>query len=194
MKTELKKSEQRIIEALTFTENQKLRWGDLVKKTGLSKRALSQSLSTLVKQQRIRRLVDSETDEYPPPVYYQLVNERERRFAEMVNKEWQGIWKRMNGLFKITFEEKAPERCFEEILKAILTGCMFTLHYVAEAPNMLESAWLLEWHLRIHREIMTKTLKDFSSSKRYRQVLKQVYEGWRDELMKTEVQQYEKKN
>jgi len=186
--TEPKKSEKRIIEALTFAENQKLRWNDLVAKTKLSKRALSQSLKSLQKQQQIRRIVGAQTEEYPPPVYYQLVNELERRFAENVSKEWQTIHDRMNVLFKITFEEGVPQLYFQKILEAILMDCAFTLHYAAEAPNLFLSFMLLEWHFRIHQEIMAKTLKDFGSSKRYRQALRQTYEVIHDDFMKAEVQ------
>lgn len=186
--TEPKKSEQKIIAALTFAENQKLRWSDLVAQTKLSKRALSQTLKCLQKQQRIRRTVDTQTDEYPPPVYYQLTNELERRFAELVNKEWQTINERMNVLFKITFEEGEPQLYFQKILEAILMDCAFTLHYAAEAPSAFKSLMLLEWHLRTHQQIMAKTFEQFRSSKRYRQALRQTYEVIRDDFMKAEVQ------
>ena len=182
MKTEPKKSEQKIIAALTFAENQKLRWSDLVAKTELSKRALSQSLKSLQKQQRIRRIVDAQTEEYPPPVYYELINEAERRFAEKVGREWNEISERMNILFKVTCETDAPEIYLEEILKAILTDCVFTLHYAVEEPQKLVSLMLLEWHLRTHRELMAKTFHSLTKSKRFRQALKQIYEVMRSEL------------
>lgn len=74
-KEEKEKSKATIILALSSAGG-RLRWSDLLEKTGLSKRTLSLRLKDLEeKEGLIRRVVDTETKKYPPPVYYELTKQ-----------------------------------------------------------------------------------------------------------------------
>ena len=184
----MKESGRRIIQELMFAKDQKLRWSDLLEKTGLSKRALSANLKSLQEQTppQVRRIVDAETKEYPPPVYYQRVSIIEREFSEKINREWNEMAEKTQKLFDITFKFKTPEVYLDEILKTILRDCVFTLYHAAFAPNILESTVLLEWHNRIHEKLMADTLKSFATSKRYRETLKKSYKVFREDLLEEE--------
>ena len=189
----MKKSEREklILQALMFAENQTLRWQDLMKKTNLSNASLAQSLKSLQKQQKIRRIVDIETDSYPPPVYYQLVDKVEREFSKKIKKEWDGIKERMDKNFELTF--KNPEIYAEEIWKTIIRDSIFTLHYAVNAPNRLQALSLLGWHDRIHRKLIVDAYECFVKSKRHREALKNDYEQVHKELLEEEVRTEKRK-
>jgi len=66
------KSEEKILEALLNASPRGLRWGNLVEKTGLSKRTLNKRLIELEKRGIIGKYIDVKAGSYPPPVIYFL--------------------------------------------------------------------------------------------------------------------------
>ncbi|MCW3985315.1 MAG: winged helix-turn-helix transcriptional regulator [Candidatus Bathyarchaeota archaeon] len=67
-----KRKKEIIILKLMQAKDRKLRWSELVEQTGFSKRTLSKRLKDLQREGALKRIVDAETEEYPPPVYYEL--------------------------------------------------------------------------------------------------------------------------
>jgi len=59
-----------IFKALSQAKFNALRWSDLLEKTGLSPRGLKETLNSLIRDEKVARFVDANSDEYPPPVYY----------------------------------------------------------------------------------------------------------------------------
>jgi hypothetical protein len=71
-------NEQKILLALMEPKDNKLRWNVLKSKTKLSKRTLSKILQDLTSSERriLKRVVDVESGDYPPPVYYELIDKK----------------------------------------------------------------------------------------------------------------------
>ena len=68
--TPLKDPELRILQLLK--ENNKLRWEDLVKKSGLSRRWVHLNVVKLVERGLVEKNRVERSDEYPSPVYYSI--------------------------------------------------------------------------------------------------------------------------
>lgn len=183
---ELSDPEQKILKFLRLAPGLRLRWGEIKDQTKLSSRTLSQRLKDLQNRKLVERIVDTSTDEYPPPVYYRLIGELERKFAKSVQEERMQIKKRLDRLSELTFEN--PQLYFETILDAVVFDCVFTLYYAAKAPTWIESAGLLWYHNEVHKHLMIDAWKAFAKSEKYNQALKQIYEKMREELLRKEEQ------
>ena len=81
---ELNESERKILQTLLLAPDYKLRWNELLEKTKLSKRTLSKSLQRLQECGYVHRFLDPKSTEYPPPVYYQLAEERKDVIAPLL--------------------------------------------------------------------------------------------------------------
>lgn len=114
----MKESERAILEALTLAKNQKLRWTNLLKETKLCKRSLSTTLKSLKEKKQIQRIVDAEAQEYPPPVYYQLISK-----IDLV--DWF-----LNKLRIIGFPEKPLEKGKKMLTQDVLLFSPFILSYI----------------------------------------------------------------
>jgi len=187
----LSEVENSILDKLMKAPRFQLRWTELMNKTGFSSRTLSRRLKNLENKKRVKRLLDTETRKYPPPVYYQLIGEDERRIAEKIEKEWAGIRERTNNLFTITFEK--PERFVEELMLFILRDSIFTLHYAANESKVIQSLLLLRWHTEIRDNLMLQALKLFATSEKHREALRKIYEEAREEALKEQKSQASKK-
>lgn len=73
-----KTNEQKILTALMSQKDRKLRWNELKAQTGLSKRTLALILQDLTSNKRkiLKRIVDVDSSAYPPPVFYELIDEK----------------------------------------------------------------------------------------------------------------------
>ena len=83
--SELSKSQLKILSYLLGKVDGRARFSEIVEDVGLSKATVSRNLKLLVDKGLVQRVVDKESNEYPPPVYYQITNKGRQYLKENVD-------------------------------------------------------------------------------------------------------------
>ena len=122
---QLKDSELAILWLLK--KDGKLRWEDLVKKSGYSRRWVHKNIRGLVETGFVEREQDRNSNQYPPPVYYSLADlppEVETRLK----------------LFEAAKQFTEPFTHYQRIIKAISVGLGSSVRSVQEFSLAYENA------------------------------------------------------
>lgn len=83
--SKLSKSQLKILSYLLGKADGRARFSEIVEDVGLSKATVSRNLKLLVDRGFVQRVVDRESNEYPPPVYYQITDKGKQYLQENVD-------------------------------------------------------------------------------------------------------------
>ena len=176
---------QRIIKSLFNAPNFALRWGELKDETRLSSRTLSKHLKDLQSEKKIVRIVDVITEEYPPPVYYELIGEVEKRLAKAVSEDWEKTIESINKLAKLTSEH--PELYMDTVFESLLWDSIFTIYHMAKVhPELLMASGLLAWHTSVHNKLIIKVAKYCAQNEPFMVELEKMYKNFREHIAEKE--------
>lgn len=145
---DLKKAntEIKILQVLT-EEKKPIRWHDLLKKTGVSTRTLSDRVQDLQKTGAVRRIIDQ--SEYPPAVFYEATSSSHLfklpiglslRIIQGMKEAKKEVYEEMVG-----FSDSA-ERTIDMTIDNYIVDLLFTLRYCLENPES-QTPHLINFHV-----------------------------------------------
>ncbi len=133
----LSKSQLKILSYLSGKEGGKARFSEIVEDIGLSKATVSRNLKLLVEKGLIQRIVDKESNEYPPPVYYQITDKGRQYLKENIDFDVDIDLKKLEGEYQVLYK-------LDPITNAVLEG--YTKAQNIELADLLKAIiYLFGW-------------------------------------------------
>lgn len=182
MDTELK-----IIKVLTDEKN-RIRWKDLLEKTGISSRTLAQRLKELSAKGEVRRIVD--TNVYPPAVYYEASSSAYLTrlplldALDQIGKTLEN-WQQTRKI--IETGESNPEKLIENLILEYVWDLFFTLNYsVEDVENPSNKTWphFVFYHVKAYESRLMELIRVALKSQKLRDAIKSGYQNFKREREK----------
>lgn len=172
-------TEANILKVLT-KEKKRVRWSELLKKTKLSSRTLSDRIKDLEQKGAVTRIIDSSV--YPPAVYYEATSSAYLTKLPIGSaldqiKHMLEEWRARQRFLDTNISD--PQMIINNMVEDYVLDLLFTLNYCMEEEKRTHWPFLAYYHFKAYESRIMELIRVMHKSPKLIEAVKKTYQNFR---------------